>query len=48
MVLIEEDIPVGEMVPVRITGAIPYDLTGTAELGGQSVIGFDQIGVPST
>jgi ribosomal protein S12 methylthiotransferase len=28
MVIVEEEIPVGEMVPVRITGAMPYDLTG--------------------
>ncbi len=28
MVIVEEEIPVGEMVPVRITGALAYDLTG--------------------
>lgn len=28
MVIIENEIPVGEMVPVRITGAMPYDLSG--------------------
>jgi ribosomal protein S12 methylthiotransferase len=28
MVLIEGDAPVGEIVPVRITGAMAYDLTG--------------------
>jgi ribosomal protein S12 methylthiotransferase len=28
MVIVEEEIPVGEMVPVQITGAMPYDLTG--------------------
>ncbi len=29
MVIIEGDAPVGEIVPVRITGAMTYDLTGT-------------------
>ena len=28
MVVVESKIPVGEMVPVRITGAMPYDLSG--------------------
>jgi ribosomal protein S12 methylthiotransferase len=28
MVIVEEEIPIGEMVPVQITGAMPYDLTG--------------------
>ncbi len=28
MVIIEDDIPPGEMVPIRINGAMPYDLTG--------------------
>ena len=28
MVIVEEELPVGEFVPVRITGAMPYDLTG--------------------
>lgn len=31
MVIIEGEIPAGEMVPVRITGAMAYDLTGTVE-----------------
>lgn len=31
MVVIEGEIPVGEMVPVRITGAMTYDLSGTVE-----------------
>ncbi len=34
MVLIEGQIPVGEMVPVRISGAMAYDLTGTVEWRG--------------
>jgi len=31
LVIIEEDVPVGELVPVRITGAMAYDLTGVVE-----------------
>lgn len=31
MVIIEGEIPPGEMVPVRITGALAYDLSGVAE-----------------
>jgi ribosomal protein S12 methylthiotransferase len=31
MVIVEGDLPVGEMVPVRITGAMAYDLTGQAD-----------------
>jgi ribosomal protein S12 methylthiotransferase len=30
MVIVEGEAPVGAMVPVRITGAMPYDLSGTA------------------
>lgn len=30
MVIAEEQLPIGEIVPVRITGAMPYDLIGTA------------------
>jgi ribosomal protein S12 methylthiotransferase len=28
MVIVEGEYPAGEMLPVRITGAMPYDLTG--------------------
>ena len=31
VVLIEGDAPLGAMVRVRITGALPYDLTGVLE-----------------
>jgi ribosomal protein S12 methylthiotransferase len=31
LVLLEELAPVGEMVPVRITGAMPYDLSGVVD-----------------
>jgi ribosomal protein S12 methylthiotransferase len=33
MVIIEGEIPAGEIVPVRITGAMTYDLTGTVDIG---------------
>ncbi|MGD8850640.1 MAG: 30S ribosomal protein S12 methylthiotransferase RimO [Anaerolineales bacterium] len=32
MVIVEGEIPVGEIAPVRITGALPYDLTGTVDI----------------
>jgi ribosomal protein S12 methylthiotransferase len=32
MVIVEADIPEGEMVPVRVTGAMAYDLVGTPAL----------------
>jgi ribosomal protein S12 methylthiotransferase len=32
LVLIEGEIPVGEMVPVLINGAMPYDLSGQVSL----------------
>jgi len=31
MVIVEGEIPAGEMVPVRITGAMAYDVTGVVE-----------------
>ena len=33
LVLVEGEIPVGELLPVRITGALPYDLTGVPQGG---------------
>lgn len=33
MVIIEGDVPPGELVPVRITGAMTYDLSGVVENG---------------
>jgi ribosomal protein S12 methylthiotransferase len=39
LVLIEGDIPVGEMLPVLITGALPYDLSGEIELQAPRVLG---------
>jgi ribosomal protein S12 methylthiotransferase len=43
LVLIDGDVPVGEIVPVRITGALEYDLTGTVEIGQGQVIHLDAV-----
>ncbi len=32
MVIVEDELPVGEIFPVRITGALAYDLSGVAEV----------------
>jgi len=41
LVLIQGDVPVGEIVPARITGALEYDLTATVDVGGAQVIGLE-------
>jgi len=33
MVILEQELPVGQIIPVRITGAMTYDLSGTVETG---------------
>jgi ribosomal protein S12 methylthiotransferase len=38
LVLIEGEVPVGEMVPVCITGALAYDLTGTVDVGQPQIV----------
>jgi len=38
MVIVEGEIPVGELVPVRITGALPYDLSGVVERVSAQII----------
>jgi ribosomal protein S12 methylthiotransferase len=45
MVLIEGELPVGEMVPVRITGAMAYDLTGVVDTA-RTVISLDRRQAP--
>lgn len=40
LVVIDGDVPVGEMVPVRISGALAYDLSGTVETSGVQVVGL--------
>lgn len=42
LVVVEGDIQPGQMVPVRINGAMAYDLSGVVETS-PTVIGFDQI-----
>lgn len=37
-VIVEGELPVGEIVPVRVTGATTYDLIATADLGSPIVI----------
>ena len=43
MVLVEGELPVGEIVPVRITGAMPYDLVGTVDTNDPQVIMPDDL-----
>jgi ribosomal protein S12 methylthiotransferase len=38
MVIVEGELPVGEIVPVRINGAMAYDLTGVVETAPAKVI----------
>ena len=42
LVFVEGQPPVGEIVPVRITGAMPYDLSGEVETK-RSVISLDSL-----
>jgi len=39
LVIIDGEAPVGEMVPVRISGAMTYDLSGTVDTTPAQVIG---------
>jgi ribosomal protein S12 methylthiotransferase len=39
MVIVEGEVPPGEMVPVRISGALAYDLSGTVETSRQAAAG---------
>lgn len=38
LVIIEGEVPLGEMVPVNITGAMHYDLTGTVQTSGSRIV----------
>ena len=42
-VIVEGELPVGEIVPVRITGATTYDLIGTVDTAGPQVIQPGQV-----
>lgn len=39
MVIVDGDVPVGEIVPVRISGAMAYDVSGTVETSVARVVG---------
>ncbi len=43
VVVVEGDIPAGEIAPVRITGALAYDLSGTVDVAGPAVFGLDRL-----
>ncbi len=45
VVLIEGELPAGEILPVRITGGMAYDLTGVVDTG-RSIIGLDRLQAP--
>jgi ribosomal protein S12 methylthiotransferase len=38
MVIVDGEFPIGEMMPVRITGAMPYDLTGEQLISQSSIV----------
>lgn len=38
LVIVEGEVPAGEIVPVRVTGALPYDLTGVVDRLPASVV----------
>ena len=43
LVFVEGAVPLHDLVPVRITGAMPYDLSGVVETG-RNVISLDNVG----
>jgi ribosomal protein S12 methylthiotransferase len=43
LVLIEGEVPPGELVPVKITGAMAYDLVGTVSVDGPQLIGLEEL-----
>ncbi len=45
VVLIEGEVLEGELVPVRITGALTYDLTGTVDMQAPAVISLDGLAI---
>jgi ribosomal protein S12 methylthiotransferase len=46
MVVVEGEIPAGRMLPVRINGAMAYDLSGVVDTG-RTIIGLEQIQNPA-
>jgi ribosomal protein S12 methylthiotransferase len=47
LVVVEGQLPVGEIVPVRITGAMNYDLVGTVDTDEPQVITLDSVQMPT-
>lgn len=45
LVIIEGEAPIGELLPVRITGALAYDLVGTVDTGPAQVIPMHGVAV---
>ncbi len=43
MVIIDGEVPPGEMVPVRISGAMAYDLSGTVATAPTRIVGLPQL-----
>jgi ribosomal protein S12 methylthiotransferase len=43
LVIAEGKLPVGEIVPVRITGAMNYDLLGAVDTGGPQIVSLESI-----
>ena len=43
MVFVEGDIPIGEIAPVRITGAMVYDLNGTVDIHPPAIFSLDNL-----
>lgn len=46
LVLIEGEIPAGELVPVNITGAMAYDLVGSVHVDVPKIIGLEELSPP--
>jgi len=44
MVILEGEAPLGEVVPVKISGAMTYDLTGSVAIRDAAVVGVEHIG----
>lgn len=43
LVVVEGQLPLGEIVSVRITGAMAYDLTGVVQTGAPQIISLDRV-----
>ncbi len=43
MVIVPGELPLGELVPVRISGAMTYDLTGSPDMDGAQTISLDNL-----